>query len=72
MLTARRCYLLAVPVIAEVIPSCGARSSMYNVWISLWGRETKRVASGRLLGSLLWGKGICVGRGGKVEKGKER
>ena len=45
---------------------------MCDVWISLWGKETKRVASGRLLGSLLWGKGICVVRGGEVEKGKEK
>ena len=72
MSTARRSYLLAVPVIAEVIPSSGARSPMCDVWISLSGRETKRVTSGRLLGSLLWGKGVRVGRGGEVEKGKER
>ena len=72
MSTARRSYLLAVPVIAEVIPSSGARSPMCDVWISLSGRETKRVTSGRLLGLLLWGKGVCVGRGGEVEKGKER
>ena len=72
MSTARRSYLLAVPVIAEVIPSSVARSPMCDVWISLWGRETKRVALGRLLGSLLWGKGICVVRGGEVEKGEER
>ena len=72
MSTARISYLLAVLVIAEVIPSCGARSPMCDVWISLWGREPKGVASGRLLGSLLWGKGVCVERGGEVEKGMER
>ena len=37
---------------------------------SLWGREPKGVASGRLLGSLLWGKGVCVGRGGGEWEGK--
>ena len=63
---------MAVPVIAEVIPSYGAWSPMYDIWKFLKGRETKRVASGRLLGSLLWGKGVCVERGGEVEKGKER
>ena len=50
MSTARRSYLLAVLVIAEVILSCGARSQIYDVWKSLWGRETKREASGELLG----------------------
>ena len=63
---------MAVPVIAEVIPSCGARPPMCDAWISLWGRETKGVASSRLLRSILWGKGICVEHGGEVEKGKER
>ena len=70
MSTARRSYLFAVPVIAEVIPSCGVRSPMCDVWKSLWGREPKGVASGRLLGSLLWGKGVCVGRGGGEWEGK--
>ena len=37
-----------------------------------FGVEKQRVASGRPLGLLLWGKGICVERGGEVEKGKER
>ena len=72
MSTARISYLMAVPVITEVIPSCGARPPMCDVWISLWGKETKRVALSRLLRSLSWGKGICVERGGEVEKGEER
>ena len=70
MSTARISYLLAVLVIAEVIPSSGALSPMCDVWISLWGREPKGVASGRLLGSLLWGKGVCVGRGSGEWEGK--
>ena len=72
MSTTRLSYLLAVLVITEAIPSCGAWSQICDVWKSFWGRETKRVALGRLLGSLLWGKGICVVRGGEVEKGEER
>ena len=75
MLTARQSYLLAVPVIAEVIPSCGARSPMYDVRKSLCCKETQRVAVGRLLELLLWWKGrkfelnVC---GGAVEIWKER
>ena len=32
MSTAQRSYLLAIPVIVEVIPSSGARALMNSVW----------------------------------------